>query len=32
MDANNIIFQMPFDESNGSLVAFDYSQTRAAGL
>lgn len=31
MDANNIIFQMPFDESNGSLVAFDYSQTRADG-
>lgn len=32
MDANNIIFQMPFDESNGSLVAFDYSQTRADGV
>ena len=32
MNANNIIFQMPFDESNGSLVAFDYSQTRADGV
>ena len=32
MDANNIIFRMPFDESNGSLVAFDYSQTRADGV
>ena len=32
MDANNIIFQMPFDESNGSKVAFDYSQTRADGV
>lgn len=31
MNANNIIFQMPFDESDGSLVAFDYSQNRADG-
>ncbi len=29
MNANSIIFQMPFDESNGSLVVFDYSQNRA---
>lgn len=29
MNANSIIFQMPFDESNGSSVAFDYSQNRA---
>ena len=29
MNANSIIFQMPFDESNGSTVAFDYSQNRA---
>lgn len=32
MNANNIIFQMPFDESNGSLIAFDYSQNRADGV
>lgn len=31
MDANNIILQMPFDESDGSLVAYDYSQNRADG-
>ena len=31
MDANNIILQMPFDESNGSLIAYDYSQNRADG-
>lgn len=31
MDANNIILQMPFDESNGSAIAYDYSQSRADG-
>ena len=31
MDANNIILQKPFDESDGSLVAYDYSQNRADG-
>lgn len=31
MNANSIIFQMPFDESDGSAVAFDYSQNRADG-
>lgn len=29
MDANNIILNLPFDESNGSNVAYDYSQNRA---
>lgn len=32
MNANNIILQMPFDESNGSLIAYDYSQNRADGV
>lgn len=31
MNANSIIFQMPFDESDGSVVAYDYSQNRADG-
>lgn len=31
MDANNIIFQMPFDESDGALIAYDYSPNRADG-
>lgn len=31
MDANSIIFQMPFDESDGALIAYDYSQNRADG-
>ena len=31
MEANNIILQMPFDESDGSLIAYDYSQNRADG-
>lgn len=31
MDANNIIFQMPFDESDGAFIAYDYSQNRADG-
>lgn len=31
MDSNNIILQMPFDEPTGSLVAYDYSQSRADG-
>lgn len=32
MTAENIIFQMPFDESDGSKVAFDYSPNRADGI
>lgn len=31
MDANNIILNLPFDESSGSTVAYDYSQNRADG-
>ena len=31
MNANNIILNLPFDESNGSEKAFDYSQSRADG-
>jgi hypothetical protein len=31
MNANNIILQMPFDETDGSTVAYDYSQSRADG-
>lgn len=31
MNANNIILQMPFDESDGSSIAYDYSQNRADG-
>nr|DAE05372.1 MAG TPA: distal tail protein [Siphoviridae sp. cttm829] len=29
MEANNIILNLPFDESNGSNVAYDYSKNRA---
>ena len=29
MDSTNIILNMPFDESDGSLIAYDYSQNRA---
>lgn len=29
MDANNIILNLPFDESNGSTMAYDYSPSRA---
>jgi hypothetical protein len=32
MDTKNIIFQMPFDESNGATTAYDYSQSRADGV
>lgn len=32
MDANNILFQMPFDESDGATIAYDYSQNRADGV
>lgn len=32
MDNKNIIFQMPFDESDGALVAYDYSSNRADGV
>ncbi|MDR2009960.1 MAG: LamG domain-containing protein [Bacteroidales bacterium] len=28
---NNLILNMPFDEPNGSLIAYDYSQSRADG-
>lgn len=31
MNANNIILNLPFDESNGSLIAYDYSSNRADG-
>lgn len=31
MEATSIIFQMPFDESDGSPIAYDYSQNRADG-
>jgi hypothetical protein len=30
-DANNVILNMPFDESDGSAIAYDYSQSRADG-
>lgn len=32
MDANNIILQMPFDESDGATITYDYSQNRADGI
>ena len=32
INTNNIIFQMPFDETDGSLTAYDYSQSRADGV
>ena len=31
MEANNVILNLPFDESNGSPIAYDYSQSRADG-
>ncbi len=31
MDSNNIILNLPFDESAGSLIAYDYSPNRADG-
>lgn len=31
VDSNNIILNMPFDESDGSKTAYDYSQSRADG-
>lgn len=31
MDANNVMLQMPFDESDGSSIAYDYSLNRADG-
>jgi hypothetical protein len=31
MNANNIILNLPMDESNGSEIAFDYSSSRADG-
>jgi hypothetical protein len=31
MDSTNIILNLPFDESNGSTIAYDYSQNRADG-
>lgn len=32
MDANNIKLNLPFDESDGSKVAYDYSSNRADGV
>lgn len=32
MSTNNIIFQMPFDESDGSTTTYDYSSNRADGV
>lgn len=32
MDANNIALNLPFDESDGSKVAYDYSYNRADGV
>ncbi len=32
MSSNNIIFNMPFDESDGSATAYDYSSNRADGV
>lgn len=31
MDSNSLILNMPFDESNGSNIAYDYSKNRADG-
>ena len=31
MDTNNIVLNLPFDESNGSVIAYDYSSSRADG-
>jgi hypothetical protein len=31
MNTNNIILNLPFDESDGSAIAYDYSSTRADG-
>lgn len=31
MDSNNVILNLPFDENDGSLTAYDYSQNRADG-
>lgn len=31
MDSNNVILNLPFDESAGSEIAYDYSQSRADG-
>ncbi|KAA6300908.1 MAG: hypothetical protein EZS26_002934 [Candidatus Ordinivivax streblomastigis] len=31
MDASNVILNLPFDESVGSTIAYDYSQSRADG-
>lgn len=32
MSTSNIIFHMPFDESDGSAIAYDYSSNRADGV
>lgn len=32
MSNKNIIFNMPFDESDGAIIAYDYSQNRADGI
>lgn len=31
MDSNNIILNLPFDESDGAAIAYDYSRSRADG-
>lgn len=31
MDSNNLILNLPFDESDGATTAYDYSQSRADG-
>jgi hypothetical protein len=31
MDANDVLLNLPFDEPNGSSIAYDYSQNRADG-
>jgi hypothetical protein len=31
MDSNNVILNLPFDESAGSTIAYDYSKSRADG-
>lgn len=31
MNTNNVILNLPFDESDGSLIAYDYSSNRADG-
>ena len=32
LNTNNIVLNLPFDESSGSTVAYDYSANRADGV